>query len=129
MTYLTLAYSQIYAVVHFKYTTQVIFCAFLKYTHKYTLSYNKLFAQCVDLTSGRRPRWVARYSGWGGGSLSVRLKPYYQTSAWDGAATVLHCLSLCLNTIQYRIVQYCGWYTMQRDSLAISRTLTVSQTL
>ena len=42
----SLAYSQIYAVVHFKYTTQVIFCAFLKYTHKYTLSYNKLFAQC-----------------------------------------------------------------------------------
>ena len=50
VTYLTLAYSQIYAVVHFKYTTQVIFCAFLKYTHKYTLSYNKLFAQCRGMS-------------------------------------------------------------------------------
>ena len=49
----------------------------------------------VDLTSGRWPRWVARYEKWGGG----RFKPYNQTSAWDGAPTVLQCLSLCLNTI------------------------------
>ena len=48
----------------------------------------------VDLTSVRRPKWVARYEKWigggGGVAVSVRLKPYYQTSALDGAPTVLH---------------------------------------
>ena len=62
----------------------------------------------MDLTSGRWPRWVARYErgrGGGGGpgggvAVNVRLKPYYQTSAWDGAPTVLHCLSLCLTVLR-----------------------------
>ena len=37
---------------------------------------------------------------WGVVAVSVRLKPYYQTSAWDGAPTVLHCLSLCLTVLR-----------------------------
>ena len=52
----------------------------------------------VDLTSGRWPRWVARYEKWRGGG-GGGFKPYNQTSAWDGAPTVLQCFSLCLNTI------------------------------
>ena len=31
----------------------------------------------------------------GGGGGAVRLKPYDKTSAWDGAPTVLRCLSGC----------------------------------
>ena len=53
----------------------------------------------VDLTSGSgRGGLPDTKSGW------VRLKPYNQTLAWDRAPTVLHCLSLCLNTIQYCVV-------------------------
>ena len=61
--------------------------------------------------SGSRSGSPDTNSGWGGGggggggfAVSVRLKPYYQTSAWDRAPTVLHCLSLCLNTTQYCVV-------------------------
>ena len=43
-------------------------------------------------------RWAANEVGCpirkvdGGVAVSVRLKPYNQTSAWDGAPTVLRCI-------------------------------------
>ena len=54
---------------------------------------------------GGLPDTKSGCGGRGGGvAVSVRLKPYYQTSAWDGAPTVLHCHTVLRCNMQIKAV-------------------------